>query len=245
MEISIRLPTYSYDVTNIAHGLRGPQNVLVIGAGGERDILSSLQAKERSVTAIEINNNIIDAVTNRFGEFTGHIDRYKNVRFINDEARSWIARSKDTFGMIQLSLIDTWAATASGAFALSENALYTEEAWQLFIDHLSDSGILSLSRWYYSKLPAEIYRMATLASKTLLDRGISDPAMHVIVIKPISQEETVGATMLLSKSPFTPNEVEALQRTCIERHFEVLAAPHINSDPSFARYLSSTNTAAI
>ena len=69
----------------------------------------------------------------RFGDFTGHLDRIPGVRFVNDEARSFVARSPDRFGTIQISLIDTWAATAAGAFVLGENSLYTVEAWTTFL----------------------------------------------------------------------------------------------------------------
>ena len=54
-------------------------------------------------------------------------------RFVHDEARSYLARSGERFDFIQISLIDTWAATAAGAFVLSENTLYTREAWRTFL----------------------------------------------------------------------------------------------------------------
>ena len=114
-----------YDVTNIAYYLRSGHDALVIGAGGGRDVLSALAFGARSVTAVEINKDIIGTVNGRFGDFTGHLDRDPRVRFVNDEARSFVARSPDRFGSIQISLIDTWAATAAGAFVLGENSLYT------------------------------------------------------------------------------------------------------------------------
>jgi len=40
---------------------------------------------------VEINEGIIDLVNRRFGDFTGHLDRDPRVRFVNDEARSFIA----------------------------------------------------------------------------------------------------------------------------------------------------------
>jgi hypothetical protein len=76
-------------------------------------------------------------VNGRFGDFTGHLDRDPRVRFVNDEARSYVARSHDRFGLIQISLIDTWAATAAGAFVLSENSIYTTDAWRTFLAHLT------------------------------------------------------------------------------------------------------------
>ena len=111
-----------YDVTNVGYYVRPDGDALVIGTGGGRDVLSALVFGAKSVTGVELNRNIIETVNGRFGDFTGHLDREPRVRFVNDEARSFIARHDDRYDMIQISLIDTWAATAAGAFVLSENA---------------------------------------------------------------------------------------------------------------------------
>ena len=131
------------------------------------------------MTAVEINKDIIRTVNGRFGDFTGHLDRLPRVRFVNDEARSFIARSRERFDKIQISLIDTWAATAAGAFVLSENSIYTVEAWTTFLEHLSDDGLLSVSRWYFRDRPAEMYRTTTLAVEALRAIGVTDPRRHI------------------------------------------------------------------
>ncbi len=59
-----------------------------------------------------------------------------NVTIVNDEARSYLTRTDRRFDIIQVSLIDTWAATAAGAFVLSESSLYTREAWDIFLGKL-------------------------------------------------------------------------------------------------------------
>ena len=48
-----------------------------------------------------------------------------------------MTRTSDRFDVIQMSLVDTWAATGAGAFTLSENGLYTREAWRIFLDRLT------------------------------------------------------------------------------------------------------------
>ena len=118
-----------YDVTNLAHWVRKDANVLVVGVGGGRDILSALAFDQKSVTGVEINGQILHALNNVYGDFTGHLDQDPRVTIVNDEARSYVTRSKDRYDIIQMSLTDTWAATAAGAFALSENSLYTIDAW--------------------------------------------------------------------------------------------------------------------
>ena len=81
------------DVTNIGYHIRPAGASLVVGTGGGRDVLSALLSAPRSVTGVEINPNIILTVNQRFGDFTGHLDRDPRVTFVNDEARSYIARA--------------------------------------------------------------------------------------------------------------------------------------------------------
>ena len=54
-----------YDVTNFVHYIRPESTVFVAGAGGGRDILSALVFGQKSVLAVEINENILNAVNGR------------------------------------------------------------------------------------------------------------------------------------------------------------------------------------
>ena len=139
--------------------------------------------RRATVTAVEINKDIIRTVTGRFGDFSGHLDRLPGVRFVNDEARSFVTRSPDRFGTIQISLIDTWAATAAGAFVLGENALYTVDAWTTFLQHLTDDGLLRVSRWYFFERPAELYRTTTIAVAALRELGVTEPRRHIAIVR--------------------------------------------------------------
>jgi hypothetical protein len=227
-----------YDATNIAYYVRPEPRTLVIGTGGGRDVLSALAFGAPSVHAVEINKDIIRTVNGRFGDFTGHLDRDPRVHFVNDEARSYIARSPDRFGLIQISLIDTWAATAAGAFVLSENAIYTAEAWETFLEHLAPNGMLSVSRWYSEGNPAEIYRTFVLGVEGLKRIGVTDPGAHLALVRNMtpanrgSAPDGVG-TLLVSRSPFTPQEIATLERVARDMNFEVVFAPGAARDDAF------------
>lgn len=231
-----------YDVTNIAYYLRTGHDALVIGAGGGRDVLSALAFGARSVTAVDINKDIIGTVNGRFGDFTGHLDRDPRVRFVNDEARSFVARSPDRFGSIQISLIDTWAATAAGAFVLGENSLYTVEAWTTFLAHLTDDGVLTVSRWYFRDRPAEMYRTTTIAVEALRVLGVPDPRRHIAIVRTMlpttawttDTPEGVG-TILVSRRPFTDAELDTLDRETSRLEFEVPFSPRVAHDETFER----------
>jgi hypothetical protein len=230
-----------YDVTNIGYAIRPNGSALVIGAGGGRDVLSALAFGARSVTAVEINKDIIRTVNGRFGDFTGHLDRDPRVRFVNDEARSYIARAQDRFDSIQISLIDTWAATAAGAFVLSENSIYTVEAWTTFLSRLTDDGLLSVSRWYFRDRPGEMYRTTTLAVEALRSIGVQDPRQHIAIVRNMRLAnrraeipDGVG-NLLVSRRPFTAAELDRLSAESTRLGFDVPFSPRVAVDETFVR----------
>jgi hypothetical protein len=230
-----------HDLVNFAHHLRPDADVMVVGAGGGRDILSALVFGQKSVTAVEINGNTIAAVNGPFGDFTGHLDRDPRVTFVNDEARSYIGRSRSRFDIIQISMIDTWAATSAGAYVLAENSLYTQEAWTTFLGHLTPRGILAVSRWYFKDRPGEVYRMTSLAAAALKEHGVDDPRGHIFIVRNMglnteggSQLDGVG-TMLVSREPLSTTDVHTAARVADEMGFEVVLTPTATIDPTFEK----------
>ena len=126
-----------HDIASIAHYLRPDSHVLVVGAGGGRDVLAALVFDQPAVTAVEINRSVVEAANGPFGDFTGHLDRQPGVTFVAADARSFAARQDDRYDILQFSFVDTYAGTAAGAFALTENSLYTTAAWGVFLQSLS------------------------------------------------------------------------------------------------------------
>ena len=178
-----------YDLTNLVHYLRGGK-VLVIGAGGGRDILSALAFGQESVVAVEMNGATLGVAYDEFADYTGNLADDPRVTLVHDEARSWLARTETSFDVIQLSLTDTWAATAAGAFVLAENSLYTVEAWRLLLGRLTDAGVATCSRWYFQERPGEIYRLVALAARALADLGVEDPRRHMLLVRTMFEEQS-------------------------------------------------------
>lgn len=226
------------DVTNLAHYIKHKADELVIGVGGGRDVLSALAFGQRSVKGVEINSNVLHVTNGVYGDFTGHLDRDPRVTFVNDEARSYLARTNAKYDLIQISLIDTWAATSSGAFALSENGLYTTNAWKIFFDHLKPGGILSVSRWYNratSGPPVEMYRTTALAVQALKEHGVSNPREHIAVYEgqPMLFGTSVG-TLLVSPQPLTSTQYATLGATAHRLGFTPILTPSSAIDHVFS-----------
>jgi hypothetical protein len=230
-----------YDVTNLVHYLRPDSSVLVVGTGGGRDILSALAFFQKSIVGVEINRDIIHAVNRDFGDFTGHLDRDPRVTFVHDEARSYIARMNRRFDIIQVSLIDTWAATTAGAFVLAENSLYTTEAWKSFLGHLTPRGVLTFSRWYSRDLPAEMYRLTALAATALAESGVEKPRQHIMIIRHLLPKygKALGiGTMLVGRSPFSPGDIRVIEREAGRMGFDLVLSPEATADPVYEKVAS-------
>jgi hypothetical protein len=210
-----------YDVTNVAYSLRNSGRAAVIGVGGGRDILSAWMFGFRDITGVELNPIFIDLLTRRepFASFAG-LAGLSGVRFFVDEARSWLARTESRFDLIQMSLIDTWAATGAGAYSLSENGLYTLEGWRRFVEALKPTGVFTVSRWYAVNDIDETGRMLSLAARTLLDLGVSDTAGHLAVVANANL-----ATLVLSRQPLDTAELAILHRVSDEMNFQIVLAP--------------------
>jgi hypothetical protein len=245
-----------YDVTNVVHSIRPNSDVLVVGVGGGRDILSALYFNQKSVTGVELNQTTLNTINDRFGDFTGHLDQDPRVHFENDEARAFVARKKEKVDIIEASLTDTWAATAAGAFVLSENNLYTVEAFDTFLEHLNPRGVLSVSRWYQKDMPAEAYRLTALAMQALRDRGIKDPQKHIFLATQLRDRdpdwmvegdipEGIGtSTILLSNEPFDAEDVARFDRITNEMGFEQTFSPRGTEDKVLGAMAKAEDLAA-
>jgi hypothetical protein len=218
-----------YELTALGYALveSGPSaasggfTALVIGPGGGRDMASALVFGARRVDAVEINPIIAnDVMRDRFREFSGAIYDHPRVRVFVDDGRSFVGRSRDRYDVIQASLVDTWAATAAGAYTLTENTLYTVEAFEDYLGHLTDHGVLTITRWTVDGL-----RLVSLAQEVCERHRWHCPSRIVLV-----RHRNV-LTFLMKRTPFTPDEVTRLAGAASRLGFTILYAPSLPVDP--------------
>ena len=216
------------DYTAAVYQLRPTPRVLIIGSGGGRDILTALVHDATHVRAVEVNPLVFETSAHLFGDFTGRVYLDPRVTPVVGDARSYIANSHEQFDVVLASLIDTWAASSAGAFALTENLLYTTDAFRDYHQHLSPDGILSISRWH----PFETPRLLATAFAAWREAGATDPRQHALLIRTPQRaglKEQVS-TLLMKKSPFTPAEIRAVERFCGEAQLLLALAPDRVSD---------------
>jgi hypothetical protein len=179
---------------------------LIIGSGGGRDVLVALAGNSSRITAVELNPIVIEAVE-RYKEETADFYNNQKVELHVDEGRSFIKRSNETFDIITLTLVDSWAAISAGGYTLAENYLYTKEAFVDYISHLNDNGFLIMVRW-----EPEIPRLISTAAEALATLGENphDVGKHIAVILHYVEPGIVRALFVLRKRPFTFSETQTV-----------------------------------
>lgn len=195
----------------IANVLRPQGKYAIIGPGGGVDVLRAVANGSPSVTAIEINPIIVnDVMLRRYAAYSYHLYERPQVNVHVQDGRSYIRSSKDTYDVVQMTLVDTWASTAAGAFALSENNLYTREAFREYFNHLRPDGMIAVTRWEFRQ-PREALRVVSEAMAALHDLGVADLRRHFIVVVDGGLDQDGRAVVVVAKkSPFTATEYSAV-----------------------------------
>ncbi|MGI0019265.1 MAG: hypothetical protein ACREAY_02210 [Nitrososphaera sp.] len=199
----------------LPYRLADADHTLVIGSGGGQDILMALAGGSEKVTAVELNPLIVSAVRG-FGDSAGNVYDRPEVELHIDDGRRFISSSDEKYDVITIKLVDSWAAQLAGGYALSENYLYTVEAFQQYLGHLDDGGMLAMIRWNF-----ELPRLMPVVAESLekeTGKSRSELARHVIVVedrpglyfgRTDDSQDYYPVLVLVKNSPFTAEQVEA------------------------------------
>ena len=234
-------------IETLAYHMKPVSNALIIGPGGGLDVMGARVFGAGSITAVEVNPIIARDVmsSERFVAFSQGIYQQPGVKLVVDEGRSFIRSSRARYDLIQATMVDTWAATAAGAFALTENNLYTVEAFDDYVNHLNDDGVLTMTRWYFEP-PDQMLRLVSLARAMMKDLGIGNPARHIILVRDArANSERTPATFIFKKSEMTDEEVRAIEKIAASMEFELLYTPLTRPDNVFSRMIGAARPSDI
>ena len=197
--------------SSMANVLRPRGDFAIIGPGGGVDVLRAVANGSPSVTGIEINPIIAtDIMRGEFADYAHHLYQIPEVHMHVSDGRSFVRNSRDRYDVVQMTLVDTWASTAAGAFALSENNLYTVEAFREYFEHLKPDGMVAITRWEFTQ-PREALRVVSQAMEALRELGVADSTQNFIVISDGELNVDGRPVLVLAKkSPFTLAEQKAV-----------------------------------
>jgi hypothetical protein len=225
-------------------------NTLVIGSGGGEDILVALAGGSKNITAVELNPLIVSAAKRFGGSSAGNLYQRNDVHLFIDDGRRFISSTNLKFDKIVIKLVDSWAAQLAGGYALSENYLYTVEAFKQYLNHLNgNDGMLVMVRWN-----TELPRLMPLVVESLRQKetgkSIQEIAKQIMVI-----EDRPGLTfgsddqrihypvlVMVKNSPFTGSELDLAKERIAKNDAKVIAMPGGFVQPPYDRLLLSNGS---
>lgn len=215
----------------LANVLRPHGAYAIIGPGGGVDVLRALANGSPDITGIEINPIIANTIMRgRYADYSYHLYQRPQVHIHVTDGRSFVRNAKQQFDVVQMTLVDTWASTAAGAFALSENSLYTVEAFQEYFDHLKPDGLIAVTRWEFRQ-PREALRVVSVAMDALHRLGVKDPGQNFIVVSEGKLvADGIPVVVLAKKTAFTAEEVDRV-KTYLNDH-PALSPLYLPSEPA-------------
>ena len=217
-------PSYlEYQTSAAPYQLPGAKRVLVLGAGTGNDILQAKAYNVTAIDAVELNPQMVKLVKKDYADYSGRLYQQPDINVHIAEARGFVSNSKQPYDVIQIALLDTFGASSAGLYALSENYLYTVEAFTEYISHLTDNGVLSITRWV--KLPPrDNLKVFATAVAALRDLGYMQPEKQLILVR-----SWQTATLLVKQSAFTQQDIENINRFCEKMGFDTAYIPGIQA----------------
>jgi MFS family permease len=230
----------------LPHRLARGAKTLIIGAGGGLDVLRALLTGSRDVTAVEINPIIANTIMReKFPELSHNLYSRPEVRVVVEDGRSFVRRSNEKYDVIQATLVDTWASTAAGAFALTENNLYTTEAFVDYLSHLTDNGMLAFTRWGFEP-PRESLRLLSLAREALLRMGEKEPWRHVLVgrqNKELAKAWGAVDTVIITRKPMALDRMPGITSQISAAGMTTIYYPGYPFPNAFSTFMNSPDPA--
>lgn len=227
--------------------VRPGAKTLIIGAGGGYDVARAFASGSRDITAVEINPIIAQTIMrDRFAAESHGLYLRPEVRLFVEDGRSFVRRSSEKYQVLQATLVDTWASTAAGAFALSENNLYTTDALYDYLTHLTNDGLLAFTRWGFEP-PRESLRLVSLAMDALGRLGERDASRHVIVIRVDANKLTGWGgldTVMISRKPFTDDDLARVREGLRQTQIQSVYLPGDPPANPFGQLLASSDPQA-
>jgi hypothetical protein len=227
--------------------LRPGAKTLVIGPGGGWDVARSLTGGSKDVTAVEINPIIAHTIMQqRFPQLSRGLYFRPEVHLFVEDGRSFVRRSPEKYQVLQATLVDTWASTAAGAFALSENNLYTTDAFRDYLNHLTDDGLMVFTRWGFDP-PRESLRLLSLAIEALGELHETEAWKHVVVLRDHAKNvDAFGAldTVLIFRKPLSDADVSGVKAALGQTKLHSLYIPGDEPSNEFGALLKSPDPTA-
>jgi spermidine synthase len=214
-----RLAYLDYTSAALPYHLLERPETLIVGGGGGADALLALYHRAARIDVVELNPQSVRLVRDTFADFAGHLYDAPGVYIRIAEGRAFVAGTRHRYDLIQLPLLDSFAATAAGTLSLSESYIYTVEAFEEYLRHLRPGGFVAITRWL--KLPPrDSLRLFATALAAFERMGVANAGARLALIRTWST-----TTLLVKNGALSSTEIAKIRAFADERSFDLAYYP--------------------
>ena len=205
------------------HLLEEPR-VLILGAGGGSDVLQALYHGAAAIDAVELDPRMVRLVAETHSAFAGDLYAHPEVTTHTAEARAFVAGSPDDWDLIQIPLLDSFAAAATGVHGLSESYVYTTEALREYLRHLRPGGYIAITRWL--KLPPrDSLKLFATALEALEQEGVMEPGRRLVLLRGWGT-----TTLLIRNGKIGADAAAPVRAFARDRGFDIAWLPDLTAE---------------
>jgi len=194
------------------------EDVLILDPQGGLHVRLAEHYGARSIDKVESTPFLMETIAKELGVFSGEI--YSKQTW-SGLGRSWFRSRQRQFDLIDISFLKP---IPSGSFGISEDYRFTVEAFKTYLQSLKPDGVLSINLFILPPPRTEWRLLATLAT-AMEGLGLGEAERRIAAIR------SWGSLCIIAKrSPWSPDEVEAIRKFSRERKFDLVHCPGVKEE---------------
>jgi hypothetical protein len=174
--------------------------IAILAASAGPEVAAAQAAGHTDIDAIDIAAEIGEIVATRWADNPVNPYAQDGVERVWSDGRAAILHADEPYDIIHMVHANLHSNAGLMANAWSPNLLQTKEAFQTYLDQLSEDGTICFAA------QGQTRHFVRAAAEALAERGVERPGDHILF---------VGGNqifMLVKKRPFTPGEQQLAKR---------------------------------
>jgi len=198
-------------------------DVLLVNLNGGINANIALYNGAKSIDIVEPSAEMIRLLKDdqNISWFSGGLLDSKNIRLIQGEGRSFCVDNRNSYDLIEISLVDSVGLTDSGGYAVHEDFKYTVEAFKEYFGGLREGGVLSVTVWDRLNPPRHVLRLLNTIILAMQESGFQRPEQSLYSFGLLRSTSTI----LIKKGQFNSRDLNDLNTFIKNCSFDLFYAP--------------------
>ena len=189
---------------SVAYRLIPGARVLLLGETSGVNVWLARRFGASHITIVVENPQILELFSGPLAHVAGHSFNGDDLEIHVASPRHYLEYSKEHFDLIQVVGAESMAAGVSGLLSLHENYLFTVEGMTGCLEHLTPTGLISITRGLQSPPRDNIKILATLAD-SMEKIGLQESMARLAQLR-----NHLAVCTLAARQPFRPAQVQKI-----------------------------------